>query len=390
MANSRIEESETDRRAEQTTARAAGLRHTADDGPGIARVVSRSKARFRYVDPSGGKIHEPETLARIKALAIPPAWSDVWISEDPDGHLQATGRDAKGRKQYRYHPRWRSVRDEAKFHRMVEFAHALPHLRRRVDRDLKLPGLPRAKVLAAVVRLLESTMVRVGNDEYARSNGSYGLTTLRDRHAEIRGGTLRLRFRAKHGIQWDVRLDDPTLAKIARRCRDLPGQELFQYLDDEGQVHDVGSADVNDYLREATSGEFTAKDFRTWTGTVLAAMALQEFEVADTQTQAKSNVLRAIERVAERLGNTPAVCRKCYVHPAVLDSYLDGSMVESAKTRADRELGCGLAKLRPEEAAVLVLLRRRLAVESAEARRGRPARVRRGPGSGKLTSKVSA
>ena len=342
------------------SARAAGLKYVTDTKPGLRR--RRAGRGFRYVDAEGRPARDEATLRRIRALAIPPAWTEVWICPDPDGHLQATGRDDRGRKQYRYHPRWRAVRDETKYGRMIAFARALPALRAAVARDLARPGLPRRKVLATVVRLLETTLIRVGNDEYARANGSFGLTTLRDRHVAVDGRSVQFAFRGKSGIRHTVELEDPRLASIVRRCRDLPGQELFQYVDDDGQVRDVDSGDVNDYLREVTGQDFTAKDFRTWAGTVLAALALEEFEAVDSRAQAKKNVVRAIERVAERLGNTPSVCRKCYVHPAVLDAYLDGTLLETLKRRADAAMA-DLGRLRPEEAAVLALLRRRLARE---------------------------
>jgi DNA topoisomerase-1 len=296
---------------------------------------------------------------------IPPAWTDVWIAPHANGHIQATGRDARGRKQYRYHPRWRAVRDETKYGRMMAFAAALPRIRARVEADLARPGLPREKVLATVVRLLETTLIRVGNEEYARANRSFGLTTMRDRHVAVSGRSVRFGFRGKSGIRHTIDLNDRRLARVVKRCRDLPGQELFQYLDDDGRPQSIDSADVNAYLREVTGDDFTAKDFRTWAGTVLAALALREFESFDSQTQAKKNVLRAIERVSERLGNTPTVCRKCYVHPEVINAYLDGSMLETLKQIADREMAESLHDLRPEEAAVLALLRQRLAQEIA-------------------------
>jgi DNA topoisomerase-1 len=342
------------------SARRAGLRYVSDEAPGLRRV--RAGKGFRYLDPDGRAVADPETRARIRALAIPPAWEDVWICPRPDGHLQATGRDARGRKQYRYHPRWREVRDESKYGRMIAFAHALPKIRRRVARDLGRPGMPREKVLAAVVRLLETTMIRVGNAEYARANRSFGLTTLRNHHAKVRGSKVQFHFRGKHGIEHEIDLDDPRLARVVRRCQDLPGQEIFAYIDD-GEVRDVSSEDVNAYLRAVAGAEFTAKDFRTWAGTVLASLALQEFEAAGTKAEARKNIVRAIESVSKRLGNTPAVCRKCYVHPAVIDAYLDGSMIEALKARADRVMAESLPKLRAEEAAVLALLQRRLAAE---------------------------
>lgn len=344
-------------------ARAAGLRYVHDDRPGISREPV--KDGFRYLDAKGEPVEDETTLKRIKSLAIPPAWTDVWICPQANGHLQATGRDARGRKQYRYHPKWREVRDEVKYERMIKFGKALPQIRKEVDRALSLPGLPREKVLATIVYLLEATMMRIGNDEYARENKSYGLTTLRNRHVRIDGSEVEFRFRGKSGVYHDVKVHDRRLARIIQRTRDLPGQDLFQYLDEDGETHTVGSSDVNDYLRTITGEDYTAKDFRTWSGTVLAAMALQEFEAVDSDTQAKKNVVRAIESVAERLGNTPSVCRKCYVHPAVLDAYLDGTMLEGLRARAEESLVEDLKDLQPEEAAVLAMLERRLAQETA-------------------------
>ncbi len=343
-------------------ARAAGLRYVHDDRPGIRRV--RSGRGFRYVGPDGRPIRDADELKRIRSLAIPPAWTDVWICPNLNGHLQATGRDARGRKQHRYHPRWREVRDETKYGRMILFADALPKIRARVEQDMTLPGLPRPKVLATVVRLLETTLIRVGNEEYARQNGSFGLTTMRDRHAEVNGSTLRFHFRGKSGVKHCVEVHDRRLARIVRQCQELPGQELFQYVDDDGELRSIDSEDVNEYLREVTGDDFTAKDFRTWAGTVLAAMALREFEAFDSKAQAKKNVVRAIESVAERLGNTPSVCRKCYVHPAIMDAYLDGSLLETLRRRAGEEFAEKLHDLPPEEAAVLVLLQERLRKEA--------------------------
>src|SRR4051812_39814074 len=340
------------------SARAAGLRYVSDTHPGIER--RRTAKGFRYFAPDGAPVRDATTLKRIKALAIPPAWTDVWICPRADGHLQATGRDARGRKQYRYHPRWRLVRDESKYDRMMAFASALPAIRKRTDGDLSRPGLPREKVLAAVVRLLEATLIRVGNEEYARSNKSFGLTTMRDRHVRVGRKDVRFEFRGKSGVKHEIDLNDPRLARIVGRCRDLPGQVLFQYLGEDGQPRTIDSADVNEYIREAAGREFTAKDFRTWAGTVLASLALREFEGFDSEAQAKKNIVRAIEHVAERLGNTPSVCRKCYVHPEVIEAYLDGSMLETLKRRAEKELAGGLPDLRPEEAAVVALLQQRL------------------------------
>ena len=346
-------------------AKAAGLRYVHDDRPGIRRDAVRDG--FRYLDAHGAPVGDEATLKRIRSLAIPPAWTDVWICPQANGHLQATGRDARGRKQYRYHPKWREVRDEVKYERMINFGKALPQIRKEVDRALSLPGLPREKVLATIVYLLEATMMRIGNDEYARENKSYGLTTLRNRHVRIDGSDVEFRFRGKSGVYHDVTVHDRRLARIIQRTRDLPGQDLFQYLDEDGERHTVGSSDVNDYLRAITGEDYTAKDFRTWSGTVLAALALQEFESFDSDAQAKKNVVRAIESVAEKLGNTPSVCRKCYVHPAVLDAYMDGTMLEGLRARAEESLVEDLPDLQPEEAAVLAMLERRLAQEAAHA-----------------------
>ena len=350
-------------------AKEAGLVYVSDDSPGIRR--KKSGGGFVYIDDRTGRpVKDDETLLRIRELAIPPAYRDVWISPDSRGHIQAVGRDARGRKQYRYHERWREIRDETKYSRMIDFARALPGIRRKVAKDLRLHGLPRDKVLAAVVRFLETTLIRVGTDEYAKNNGSYGLTTLRDHHARIARGKVRLEFKGKSGIDHEFEVEDPRLAEIARQCQDLPGQELFQYLDEEGNVCDVGSADVNDYLRRISGSDFTAKDFRTWAGTVLAAQALQEVAHFDSQAKAKKNVVRAVESVAQRLGNTKAVCRKCYIHPEILSAYMEGQLIDNIARRADT-LARSTAKLRPEESAVLSLLRRRLS--GAKARKAREA-----------------
>src|SRR4051812_10731238 len=356
------------------SARKVGLRYVSDGKPGIRR--ERLRGRFRYVDPAGKPIKDQATLARIKALVIPPAWSEVWICSDPNGHVQVTARDAKGRKQYRYHPLWRKARDENKYEHLISFGNALPAIRGRVEKDLALPGLPRAKILATIVRLLETTMMRVGNEEYARSNGSFGLTTLRDKHVQIDGHRLQFEFRGKSGVQHSVALNDHRLARIVRRCRDLPGYELFQYLDEEGNCRTVDSGDVNDYLREISGCDYTAKDFRTWAGTLLAAMALREFETFDSHAQAKKNMVKAIESVAEKLGNTPAICRKCYIHPAIMESYLEGSMLEGVKRRAEDELVHDLGNLNPEEAAVLALLQQRLQREQTKPPKSKRARAK--------------
>jgi DNA topoisomerase-1 len=318
----------------QQQARAAGLNYTTDHSPGIRRVGSEK--RPRYVGPNGKPVREAATLARIKSLVIPPAWTDVWICTDPQGHLQATGRDARGRKQYRYHPKWRTVRDETKFDRMLAFGYALPHIRERVERDLAIPGLPRPKVLATVVQLMEKTLIRVGNEEYARANRSHGLTTLRDHHVRLNGGSLKFRFRGKSGVEHEITVSDRRLAAIVRRCRDLPGQELFQYVDDEGVTRYVRSNDVNDYLKEITGEPFTSKDFRTWAATVLAAEALRACGPCRTKKELQSHVVNAIDDVAGRLGNTRSVCRKCYVHPAVLAAFESGQLARAFARRAGR------------------------------------------------------
>jgi len=329
-----------------------------DAEPGIAR---RGRGRgFEYRKPDGRRPGRAD-VERIRSLAVPPAWTDVWICRTADGHLQATGRDARGRKQYRYHPRWLELRDETKYHRMLDFGRALPRIRRQVARDLKRRGLRREKVVAAVVRLLDTTLVRVGNDEYARENRSFGLTTLRERHVEVSGATIRFRFRGKGGKQADIELQDARVARIVRRCEELPGQQLFQYVDEDGDIEDVTSDDVNEYLQSASGGDFTAKDFRTWAGTVLAAWALHDLSVDCARTPADSQIVRAVESVAGDLGNTPAVCRRCYVHPEVFDAHLDGTLAEILERQAARKLSESRRGLTRHEAAVLALLERRLA-----------------------------
>jgi DNA topoisomerase-1 len=348
------------------SAEEAGLHYVTDAMPGIRR--RRAGRGFSYIGPDGEQITDENRLDEIRALAIPPAWNDVWISPVRRGHLQATGRDARGRKQYRYHRRWREVRDEAKYGRLIEFARALPRIRRRTARDLRHRGLPRKKVLALLVRLLEATLIRVGNDEYARDNRSYGLSTMRDRHVEVRGGTLRFTFRGKGGKEHEIDVRDARLARVVRQVQELPGQTLFQYHDADGERQEVTSDDVNAYLREISGDDFTAKDFRTWAGTVAAAMALQEFREIDDEAGRKRAIVQAVEEVAKLLGNTPTVCRACYVHPDVLNAYLDGSFVEALAQRA-RGIGRGAHALRPAEAAVLGLLQARLARERRSGRR---------------------
>jgi DNA topoisomerase-1 len=356
--------------APAVSARAAHLHYATDNGPGILR--QRAGSGFIYRDAKGRRIRNAATLARIRALVIPPAWRSVWISPDPNGHLQVTGRDARGRKQYRYHPRWSEERDSVKYGRMIAFARTLPAIRRRVRADLKQPPLSRRRVLATVIRLLETTLIRVGNEEYAKANKSFGLTTLYDRHVEVRGPRVKFRFRAKSGIGQSIDLEDRTLARSVKRCQDLPGQTLFQYLDVEGNRQSVDSRDVNNYLREIAGEDFTAKDFRTWAGTVLAAAALHELAHVDSKTARNRNIVRAIESVAKRLGNTRAVCRKCYVHPAVLEAYLDGTTLGMLSNKVARLMTPPLSRLSREETAVLALLMRRLSRESV-ARRGRAA-----------------
>ncbi len=337
-------------------AREAGLTYVSKDDLTIHRAGANGT--FRYMDAKGRPVKKARALARIRALAIPPAWTDVRISASENGHLQAVGIDVRGRRQYRYHPRWREVRDSSKYEHVLAFARMLPRIRRRVARDLGRHALSREKVLATIVSLLESTLIRVGNEEYVRSNGSFGLSTMRDRHVAVRGATMRFRFRGKAGKNHSIRVTDRRLAGVIRRLQELPGQRLFQFEAEDG-VRDVESGDVNAYLREITGADFTAKDFRTWAGTVLAAASLREMEKFDSEAQAKRNILAAIEQTAAQLGNTAAICRKCYIHPEVFDAYLDGTLALVAEERA-REKIRSLAALRPEEAAVLALLQRRL------------------------------
>ena len=349
-------------------AQSVGLRYVSDARPGIRR--KKAGNGFTYTRVDGSRLAEPEVLGRIKALAIPPAWTDVWICPFADGHIQATGRDAKGRKQYRYHVRFREVRESSKYEHVVAFADTLPAIREQVREHMALRGLPREKVLATIVHLLETTLIRVGNDDYAKQNSSYGLTTLKNRHVLVEGNEVRFRFTGKSGKQWSLRVKDRRVAKIIRACQELPGQELIQYVDDAGNCQDVTSTDVNEYLKEITGRDITAKDFRTWAGTVLAAMALNELESFDSAAQAKRNLRTAIEKVSARLGNTPTICRKCYVHPEVLNSYMDGNLVLELKSQAESELGGAIGSLKPEEAAVLALLRGRLEKEAERSKAG--------------------
>ena len=340
----------------------AGLRYVSDEQPGFSR--HRKGEDFEHFDTKGKRIRDEQRLLRIKRLAIPPAWSDVWICPSPNGHIQAIGRDARRRKQYRYHERWREIRDQNKYDRLVNFGKALWKIRRRLKKDLALNGLPREKVLATIVQLLERSLIRVGNEEYARENKSFGLTTMQDRHVDVKGSKLRFRFRGKSGRQHEVDVTDRRIARIVSKLQDLPGQSLFQYLDDEGKVRDITSQDVNEYLGEITGEDFTAKDFRTWAGTVLAAIALSAAGEFETKQQAKANIKNAIGAVAKILGNTPTICRQCYIHPAILENYLDGNSVNGLKPKAGEDLERRGIDLGSAQAAVLKLLRGRLSEKS--------------------------
>ena len=334
-------------------AEAASLRYVSDAKPGIRR--RRAGQGFRYAAPDGGTVHDAATLERIRAIGVPPAWTDVWICPSANGHLQATGRDGKGRKQYRYHARWHAVRDENKYGRLARFARALPTVRRRVARDLAARGMPRQRVLAMVVRLLETTYIRIGNEEYARSNGSYGLTTLTDDHVRIRGTRVRFTFRGKSGKDHDIEIDDEHLARLVKRSRDLPGEELFQYVDEHGGPHPIDSGDVNAYIREVAGEEFTAKDFRTWAGTLLAARALTAAaKASEAATIPKSLITEAVKATAGHLGNTPMVCRKCYIHPIIIDTFQDEAM--HARWRAIAAKPRRVSGLSGEEAALVHFL----------------------------------
>jgi DNA topoisomerase-1 len=340
----------------EEAAHEAGLLYVNDDEPGISR--RRSGKGFRYVSPDGKMITDKHVLSRIKALAVPPAWSDVRICPSPRGHIQATGRDERGRKQYRYHPSWRQTRDQTKYDRMIPFGEALPAIRKRVREDLELPGLPREKVLATIVRVIDLTYIRVGNTRYAKDNKSFGMTTMRGRHADVTGSNIRFEFVGKGGKLVTVDVRDARVARIVKRCQEIPGQHLFQYLDDDGSRHTIDSDDVNGYLREISGQDFTAKDFRTWAGTVLALRALTAAESASSDAEARRIVNTAIEEVAGSLGNTVAVCRACYVHPAVVDAYLDGSLASVRPSRV-RSNGTNAAdRYRPHEAALLRFLRK--------------------------------
>jgi DNA topoisomerase-1 len=392
-------------------AESAGLAYVSDEEPGIRRF--KAGKGFRYVGPGGKKVEDPATLKRIRKLAIPPAYTDVWICPRANGHIQATGRDAKGRKQYRYHAQFREVRESTKYEQMLAFAQSLPAIRAKVAEHMGLRGLPREKVLATVVHLLETTLIRVGNADYAKENKSYGLTTLRNKHVEVEGSALRFDFKGKSGKTWRLQVRDRRVAKIVRQCQDLPGQNLFQYVDEQGERQAVTSADVNAYLKEITGRDITAKDFRTWAGTVLAAMALQEFQSFDTQAAMKKNIKAAIESVASKLGNTPTICRKCYIHPEILTTYVEGQLLLEVKREVEAELREDLSGLKPEEVAVLTLLEGRLSrtledklrdsvvvldgakgtdkgKKRVKARRGTPRRARPGRKSGAPSAEARA
>ncbi|MFL6305063.1 MAG: DNA topoisomerase IB [Candidatus Sulfotelmatobacter sp.] len=353
------------------SAKEAGLRYVSDADPGILR--KRRGKGFTYLGVNGETVRDTKVLARIRSLAIPPAWTDVWICPSPNGHLQATGRDAKGRKQSRYHPRWREVRDETKYERMLIFGAALPKIRERVERDINLPGLPRQKMLATIVRLMETTLIRIGNEEYAKANRSYGLTTMRDHHAEVHGWTVTFKFKGKSGKRHLIDISDRRLAKIVRQCQDIPGYELFQYVDEDGMHHTIDSADVNEYLRDISEQDFTAKDFRTWAGSVLAYTTLKQIEPFESPRQAKKNLVQMIKDVAERLGNTPSVCRKCYVHPALLDCYLAGTISRTLKRNGNHARNNSAASphaLDPDELGLMRLLERTIKATVNGSRKG--------------------
>jgi DNA topoisomerase-1 len=348
--------------AAQDFAAAEGLRYITDSQPGFTREKRGND--FVYLDKAGKRITDDKVITRIKAIGIPPAYTDVWISPFANGHIQATGKDARGRKQYRYHTTWRQVRDETKFQHILDFADALPAIRKTVKQHLALSGLPREKVLATVISLMEKTAIRVGNAEYAKDNNSYGLTTMRRKHVKLSGDTIKFEFTGKSGKTWNLAVRDRRIARIVKQCADIPGYELFKYVADDGTKTDVTSADVNSYLRDISGGYFTAKDFRTWSGTLLAALALQEFEKYDSAAQAKKNVVAAIDRVAKQLGNTPAICRKCYVHPEVLNAYLDDALdppfTELIRQRIDAKLKTKYQEFNDDELMVLAFLKKRL------------------------------
>jgi len=342
----------------EAQARSQGLRYVTDSKPGFTR--KRYGKHFHFFDTKGERIRDEAVITRIRKLAIPPAYTNVWICPHANGHMQATGLDAKGRKQYRYHPDWRAIRDASKFSHILAFGEFLPKLRTVTAGHMSQRGLTREKVLATVVTLLEKTLIRVGNDEYAKTNKSYGLTTLRHKHVDVSGHTIRFQFKGKSGKEWNLKLTDRRIARVVQACADIDGQELFKYIDDNGNVRDVTSGDVNAYLQSISGEAFTAKDFRTWTGTILAAMALQEYACYDTEAQARKNVVAAIERVSKKLGNTPTVCRKSYIHPQIIDAYMDGSLIEQITSEIDKSFQAQYEQLTPEEILVLAFLKKRL------------------------------
>jgi len=350
-----------DRTAEVASAIAEeGLRYVSDSAPGYRR--KRTGTSFSYYDKDGKRIADAAVVRRIKSIGIPPAYEFVWICPSANGHIQATGLDARGRKQYRYHPKWRELREQNKYEHIMQFAAALPALRTRVASDMKRDGLPREKVLATIVSLLEKTLIRVGNAEYAQTNKSYGLTTMRRKHVAIERDVLRFEFTGKSGKQWKLQVEDRRIAAIVKRCAEIPGHELFKYIDDDGASRTVDSGGVNDYIKEITGRDFSAKDFRTWIGTVLAALALAEFKRYDSQAEAKRNVVAAIEKVAKQLGNTPAICRKSYVHPEILNAYMSGDLVKMIDAKIAQEFKREYAKLTADEVMVLAFLHKRLNV----------------------------
>ncbi|MGE8149896.1 DNA topoisomerase IB [Pseudomonas vancouverensis] len=331
------------------------LHYVDDTLPGITRRTLRGK--FAYFDPKGERIRDPDEIKRLNALAVPPAYTDVWICADPRGHLQATGVDARGRKQYRYHPRWREVRDADKYLRLRDFGLVLPKLRKQLEALLATPGLNRDKVMATVITLLDATLIRIGNSQYARDNRSYGLTTLRSRHVEVNGNAILFQFRGKSGVEHQITVKDRRLARIIKRCQEIPGQNLFQYIDENGDRHTISSSDINTYLQTLTGADFTAKDYRTWAGSVLALAKLRTLSW-ESETEAKRHVLDMVKQVAKQLGNTPAVCRKCYIHPAVLDGFLAGTLSQLPKARIRKGLSA-------EEVGLAMFLERALAAAEA-------------------------
>ena len=361
-----VQASKTDEETEDVilpkdSAKAAGLRYVTDAKPGMRRV--KQGKTFRYVDSDGKPVRDEDVVRRIRSLVIPPAWVDVWICPYENGHLQATGRDVRGRKQSRYHPKWRTTRDATKYEHMVKFAQALPLIRERIRKDLARHGMPKEKVLATIVGVMEQTHIRVGNEEYARTNKSYGLTTMLNKHVDVHGAEVTFTFKGKSGVKHAISLHDKRLARIIQQCEEIPGHDLFQYLDHDGNRHHIDSTAVNDYLREITGQHFTAKDFRTWAGSVLACALLGELAPFENASQAKKNVVAAIAKVAAHLGNTPSVCRKCYVHPAVLEAYLAGNATKAeTKKDLDEQIAEHLAALKDEERTLVELLAERAAL----------------------------